>query len=461
MRAYVTARLKGTELFGHPIGLYALFMTEMWERFSYYGMRALLVLYMTDYLLSDPARAERVLGMDGLAALLAKVFGPLTVQQLSSQIYGLYTGFVYFTPLLGGLLADRILGRYRTVYLGCVLMAIGHFLMASEALFLLALIVLVLGNGCFKPNITTQVGDLYPEGDPRRDSAYTIFYMGVNTGAFLSPLVCGTLGQVVGWHWGFGAAGVGMVVGLFIYWLGSGLVPRSASAQPANSAARAAETKQPLTRGEWQALAALVVLCALNITFWAVYEQQGNTLQLWADKRTDWTVLGFNLPSTWYQSFNPVMIVLFAPLLTAFWAWRTRRGRPSTSIGKIALGSVLLGLGYIGMVLAARVVPEGQRGGLHWLVSTTAVFTIGELYFSPVGLSLVNKVAPARLASTMMGFWYLSSFFGNYLTGYLGTFYDTMPKDRFFLMLTLIAVATGGTIMLLRRPLERAIGRRV
>ncbi len=461
MRAYVTARLQGKELLGHPIGLYALFMTEMWERFSYYGMRALLVLYMTDYLLADPARAGRVLGFEGLSALLTRVFGTLSVQQTSSQIYGIYTGLVYFTPLLGGLLADRLLGRYRTVYLGCVLMAIGHFLMAREEMFLVALLVLVAGSGCFKPNIATQVGDLYPAGDPRRDGAYTVFYMGVNVGAFLSPLVCGTLGQVVGWHWGFGAAGVGMVIGLVIYWLGSGLVPKSASSQPAGSAARAAQTAERLTRQDWQALVALIVLCALNITFWAVYEQQGNTLQLWADKRTDWTVLGVTLPSTWYQSFNPVMIVLFAPALTAFWTWRARRGSTSTSIAKLALGSALLGLGYIGMVVAARVVPEGARGNLLWLVGTTAIFTIGEIYFSPIGLSLVNKVSPPRLASTMMGFWHLSSFFGNYLTGYIGTFYDTMPKDRFFLLLTLIAVATGGVIALLRRPLERAIGKAV
>ncbi len=461
MRAYVTARLQGRELLGHPVGLYALFMTEMWERFSYYGMRALLVLYMTDHLLADPARAGRVFGYDTLAAALAKVFGPLSVQQMSSQIYGLYTGLVYFTPLLGGLLADRLLGRYRTVYLGCALMAIGHFLMAREDMFLVALLVLVAGSGCFKPNIATQVGDLYPPGDPRRDGAYTVFYMGVNVGAFLSPLVCGTLGQLVGWHWGFGAAGVGMVIGLVIYWLGSGLVPKSASALPAGSVARAAAPARALTRNEWRALAALVLLCALNITFWAVYEQQGNTLQLWADKRTDWTVLGFTLPSTWYQSFNPVMIVAFAPVLTAFWTWRARRGRPSTSIAKLAFGSVLLGLGYVGMMLAARCVPEGARGHLLWLVGTSAVFTVGELYFSPIGLSLVNKVAPPQLASTMMGFWHLSSFFGNYLTGYIGTFYDTMSKDHFFLLLTLIAVLTGAVIALLRRPLERAIGHAV
>ncbi len=461
MRDFITARFRSRDLFGHPVGLYGLFMTEMWERFSYYGMRALLVLYMTDHLLADPARAGRVFGYGTLEALLGRIFGPLSVQQMGSQIYGIYTGLVYLTPLFGGILADRVLGRYRTVYLGGALMALGHFLMASEDMFLVALTFLIAGNGCFKPNISTQVGDLYKPGDPRRDGAYTIFYMGVNVGAFLSPLVCGTLGQMVGWHWGFGAAGVGMMIGLAIYWLTSGLVPKGTSALSAGSAGRAAAPKQPLTSRDWFAMGALVFLCMLNITFWAVYEQQGNTMQLWADKRTDWTFLGITFPSTWYQSFNPIMIVLFAPLLSAFWAWRSRRGHTSTSIAKIAFGCGLLGLGYIGMVLAARIVPDGERGSLLWLVGTTWMFTIGELYFSPIGLSLVNKVAPARLASTMMGMWYLSSFFGNYMTGYLGTFYETMPKDRFFLMLTLIALATGVVIALLRRPIEKVIGRPV
>jgi len=213
----VAEKFKGKEYFGHPAGLYALFFTEMWERFSYYGMRALLVMYMTKYLLADPARAETVLGYKTLESWLFYFFGPLNVQAIGSQIYGLYTGFVYFTPLFGGMLADRILGQYKTVYLGGILMAIGHFLMASEKMFLLALFFIILGNGAFKPNISTQVGNLYAEGDSRRDGAFTIFYMGINLGAFLSPFICGTLGQVVGWHWGFGAAGVGMIlVFLFI-----------------------------------------------------------------------------------------------------------------------------------------------------------------------------------------------------------------------------------------------------
>ncbi|MEK7743189.1 MAG: oligopeptide:H+ symporter, partial [Elusimicrobiota bacterium] len=221
--------MKG-EWFGHPKGLFVLFFTEMWERFSYYGMRSLLVLYMTKRLLIEAEGGMSVLGYDSIRLFVSwfvglfGMHGQLSVQALSSQIYGLYTGFVYFTPFFGGILADRVFGQRKSVYIGGVLMAVGHFLMAVEHLFFLALFFLILGNGCFKPNISTQVGNLYPEGDHRRDSAFTIFYMGINLGAFFSPLVCGTLGQVVGWHWGFGAAGVGMLAGLCVYHFGKHLL---------------------------------------------------------------------------------------------------------------------------------------------------------------------------------------------------------------------------------------------
>jgi len=456
MRNWVTNRFNGKQLFGHPVGLFALFFTEMWERFSYYGMRALLILYMTKHLLADPHTAGLVWGYPGLERILIGIFGTMSVQAMSSQIYGLYTGFVYFTPFFGGMLADRVLGQYRTVYIGGFLMAIGQFLLASERAFLLGLVFLVLGNGCFKPNISTQVGKLYPEGDPRRDGAFTIFYMGVNLGAFFSPLVCGTLGQMVGWSWGFATAGVGMLLGLLIYWLGSGLVPRES---PVQKAARGGAQK-PFTRQEWTAIGSLIVMCVLNIAFWAVYEQQGNTLQLWADQRTNWSFLGlFTIPSSWFQAFNPAMIFIFAPMLSWVWLRQSRKGREPSSVSKLGIGYYLIGSAYLVMILAAWAVPEGTRGSVFWLVGTTFLATIGELYLSPVGLSLVTKVAPHRVVSMMMGMWYLSNFFGNYLTGYLGTFYNTMPKQHFFLMLALIGICTGVLFTLIRRPLEKAIGK--
>src|SRR5450755_2078819 len=260
----------GADRFGHPRALTYLFATEMWERFSYYGMRALLVLYMVKYLLA-PQHSEQVLGLASFRHALEFVFGPLALQPLASQIYGFYTGLVYLTPIFGGLLADRVLGQRRTVILGATLMAIGHFMMAFEQLFLFALSVLILGNGAFKPNISTQVGALYSPGDPRRDRAFGIFYMGINLGAFFSPLVCGTLGQKIGWHWGFGAAGVGMLAGLAIYHFGKHLLPPDRMMKKA--AAHGEDAEQKITATEWKAIGALVFLCVVNIIFWAVYEQ--------------------------------------------------------------------------------------------------------------------------------------------------------------------------------------------
>ncbi len=455
MKNAIAKSLHGKEFLGHPAGLYVLFLTEMWERFSYYGMRALLVLYMVNYLLVDPARTADVLGYATLHNILVSVFGEMTTQQISSQIYGLYTGFVYLTPLFGGMLADKVLGQYKTVYLGGFLMAIGHFLMAIESMFLVALIFLILGNGCFKPNISTQVGGLYPEGDPRRDGAFTIFYMGINLGAFLSPLVCGTLGQKVGWHYGFGAAGVGMLIGLFVYWLGSGLLPTDSRRELEQQK----HEKRPLTKGEWNAVYALIFLCFLNIMFWAVYEQQGNTLQIWADKKTDWMLGGWEVPSSWFQSFNPFMIFLFAPVLNMVWAWQAKKGNEPNSIAKMGIGCLLCGAAYIVMIMAAKAMPGDEKGSVMWLTGTVFIFTMGELYLSPIGLSLVTKVAPKPILSTMMGLWFLSSFFGNYMTGYLGTFYDTMSKNSYFSMLCAIGIVTGIIFFIVRRPIENAIGK--
>jgi len=442
-------------LFGHPRGLYVLFLTEMWERFSYYGMRSLLVLYMVNYLFIHPDVGQRVLGFTALKGGLESVFGPLAVQPLSSQIYGIYTALVYLTPFFGGLLADRILGQRRTVVLGAILMAIGHFMMASEQLFFPALFCLILGNGAFKPNISTQVGLLYKPGDPRRDGAFTIFYMGVNLGAFLSPLVCGTLGQKVGWHYGFGAAGVGMILGLILYLSGQKYLAPDVLTQ---SRAAAAAVRAKMTRPESLRVLALVTICALNIVFWACYEQQGNTMQLWADQNTNWTFFGWTVPSTWFQSFNPIMIFIFAPLLNFFWAWQSRRKQEPSSIMKMAIGCFLLGLSFIIMILAAQgFTPETKRS-LFWLTGTTFILTIGELYLSPVGLSFVTKIAPPRMVSMLMGVWYLANFAGNYLSGYLGTFWEKMPREQFFLMLTVLGLCSGIAMFLIGRPLNKIVG---
>lgn len=433
------------DLFGHPRALTFLFATEMWERFSYYGMRALLVLYMVKYLLHPPAAAA-VFGLASFRAALEAVFGPLDLQPLASQIYGFYTGLVYLTPVLGGLLADRALGQRRTVILGAALMAIGHFMMAFERLFLFALGFLIVGSGCFKPNISTQVGTLYPPGDRRRDRAFSIFYVGINLGAFLAPLVCGTLGEELGWHYGFAAAGVGMTVGLVIYLVAAPALPRDAF--------KARTATGPLDRAAWRSIIALLFLFVPVSLFWGIYEQQGNTIVLWAGEYTDRHVLGFEIPVTWFQALNPFMIFAFTPFIVAL--WRRQGAREPSTLVKLAIGCFLAAAAYLILAIAARI-SNGAPASWLWLFAYFVVLTTGELYLSPTSLSLVTKVAPAQLLSMLMGVWLATSFVGGFLAGYLGTFWSSMSKDRFFLMLAAIAVVAGLMIVLLVRPLRAAL----
>ena len=452
--------------FGHPPGLVILFFTEMWERFSFYGMRGLLKLYMVNYLFVTARQVlqggeetvagspDAVIGWGFVRGLLPE---DASIQGYASVIYGWYVGLVYLTPLLGGIVADRWLGQRRTVIVGAVIMAIGHFVMAFEDWFFIALLLLILGNGAFKPNISTQVGNLYAPGDSRRDGAFTIFYMGINLGAFISNLICGTLAMTLGWHWGFGAAGVGMLAGLVVYVFGQRYLAAD-NVMNTKAAVAAGGEKEKLTSAEWNRVGALVVLCALNIVFWGVYEQQGNTMQTWADEQTIWPViLGFQIPSTWFQSFNPFCIFLLAPFLDMFWRWQNKAGNEPSSVSKMAIGSAILGLSFIVMVVGAQVVGNGQ-GSMFWPLFCTLLLTVGELYLSPIGLSLVTKVSPARIVSMMMGMWFLSSFFGGLLSGYLGYFYDKMPKESFFLILTFLGLATAAAMWAFNKPLKRALG---
>ena len=440
------------DLFGHPRGLTFLFATEMWERFSYYGMRALLVLYMTKYLL-HPEHADGVIGLDTLRTLLESMFGPLGVQPLASQLYGLYTGLVYLTPFFGGLIADQVLGQRRTVIIGATLMAAGHFMMAFEPLFLLALTTLIIANGAFKPNIVTQVGGLYAPGDLRRDRAYSIFYVGINIGAFLAPLDCGTLGEAVGWHYGFLAAGVGMTIGLAVYLFALPLLP----ADEMHKLKAAGLDKMPLDRSEWRAIMALVVLFMPTTLFFATYEQQGNTIPLWADDHTDraidLVIWHGEIPVTWFQAFNPLMIFAFTPLIVALWSWQAQRGREPSTITKMALGCFGIAIAYLVMAAAAWFA-HGDAASWWWLLGYFVVLTVGELYLSPVSLSLVSKAAPARLLSMMMGLWMATSFTGNLIAGWLGSLWSTMDKMSFFSMLAGLAALAGIVIFAFKRPLR-------
>ncbi|MGK5088107.1 peptide MFS transporter [Bdellovibrionota bacterium FG-2] len=465
----MNAPISNKTFLGHPVGLFVLFFTEMWERFSYYGMRGLLKLYMVNYLF---VASRQILqgGTDRGAGNPALVFGWETIRNLissdpntvpgayASVVYGWYTGLVYLTPFLGGYIADRYWGQRKTVFLGGALMAIGHFTMAFENWFFVALLFLIIGNGAFKPNISTQVGNLYAADDPRRDGAFTIFYMGINLGAFICNLVCGTLAATLGWHYGFGAAGIGMVCGLVIYALGQKYL--ASDNLTVTRAAAKIEPKQKLDQGEKKRILALVGLCMLNVVFWAVYEQQGNTMQTWADENTTWPIImGFQVPSTWFQSFNPLFIFMLAPLCDMLWMWQAQRNKAPSSVSKMAIGSLILGLSFIVMVVGAGIVGTG-KGSWFWPVFCTLLLTVGELYLSPIGLSLVTKVSPARIVSLMMGMWFLSSFFGNILSGYIGLLYEQkiMTAAGFFWFLTALGVGTGFAMWAFSKPLKKAMG---
>ncbi|HSP80446.1 MAG TPA: peptide MFS transporter, partial [Myxococcaceae bacterium] len=398
---------------GHPKGLYLLFTTEMWERLSYYGMRALLVLYMVD--------ASR----GGFGWSQAKAL----------QIYGLYTGAVYLTPVVGGWLADRYLGQRRSVTIGGVLMMLGHFLMAApgELAFFAALGLLVVGNGFFKPNISTMVGGLYAPGDSRRDGAFTIFYMGINLGALLSSYVCGTLGEKFGWHWGFGSAGAGMLLGLISFQLLSnkllgsvGLAPKKVERKQEGAPAAA------LTREEKDRIIVILVLALFVVFFWAAFEQAGGLMNLYTDAKVDRVVFGWEVPTTWFQSVNPFFILVLGPMFAELWTILGRKGKDPSSPAKMAIGLLLLSFGFVFMMGASQQSEAQGKAALLWVVAAYFFHTAGELCLSPVGLSMVTKLAPARLVSALMGVWFLANAVANYLAGLIGGYAEKLGEFDLF-----------------------------
>ncbi len=412
------------DLFGHPRGLTVLFLTETWAQFSYFGMQAMLVYYMTKQLhFSQPA---------------------------ASALYGGYAAFAYLTPLLGGVIADSWLGQGRSVIVGSVLMALGHFALAFQAGFFPGLFLVGLGNGFFLPSTTTQVGHLYAEGDSRRDRAYSLYYMGVNIGGFLAPLVCGTIGELYGWHYGFAIAGVGMLVGLAIYLANQKVLPAEAQAMKDRRAVRA-----PIGPEGRRAVRNLLIIAAIVVLFRIAYEQSGNTLALWADARTDRMLrLGearFLIPATWFQSINPLLIFIFTPLITWWWSMQARRGREPEPLAKMALGAALGALAFLLMIGAA--VDAGRHGAASWLwlVGFFALLTAGELYILPVGLSVFSTLAPARIASAMIGVWYLAKFAGGLFSGWLGAYWQVLPPAQFFLIGAGFALVAAAALALAQR----------
>jgi len=385
--------------FGHPRGLTILFLTEMWDQFSFFGMRALLVYYMTKQLMIR--------------------------QDHSSYIYGLYSSFVYFTPLIGGVISDRWLGRRRAVILGGAIMAMGHFMMAFEALFYFALATIAIGNGLFLPSLASQINQLYGADDPRRDSAYNIYYVGINLGAFLAPFACGTIGELYGWHWGFTLAGIGMLIGLFTYLAGSRYLPRSNGATTARIAT-------PDSAAQVSVYVLLLAVIGIVVIFRAAYEQSGNTIALWADTGVDRHVgNSLSIPMTWFQSLNPLIIFLFTPFIVAYWTRRARAGRQSGSVTKMALGAFIVGGSYL-LLAGVAQIGGGAPANWLWLVLFFLVYTVGELFILPVGLGLFGRLAPARFAATAIAAWFMAAFFGNLAAGAVGALWTALPNPEFF-----------------------------
>ena len=405
---------------GHPPGLAVLFLTEMWEKFSFFGMRALQVYYMTKQLHFTQGEA--------------------------SLIYGAYAAGVYLTPIAGGIVSDRWLGRHRAVVIGSLIMALGHFMMASEALFFPAMVTIAIGNGLFLPNLPSQVAALYADDDPRRASAYNVYYVGINLGAFLAPLVCGTLGELYGWHWGFGAAGVGMCLGLGVYLAGGRWLPKEGPRTVARPAAAAATDDGAVRVGLLVAIGLAVVVYRM------AYEQTGNTLATWVDTSVDRSLGGWLMPATWVQSLNPMFVFALTPLLVAFWQRRAARGDAARPLRRMATGAFVSALSWL--ALAGVIHHDAARHALTsvgWVTAFFALFTLAELYILPVGLGLFASLAPARFRATTIAAWFLAAFAGNLLSGVLGTAWEHLAPDTFFVLTAAVAALAGALLWALSR----------
>jgi len=409
--------------FGQPRGLTILFLTNMWELFSYYGMRTLLVYYMTKEL--------------------------LFAQEKSSFIYGTYTAMAYFTPILGGAIADRWLGKRNAVVIGGSVMALGHFMMAFEPMFYLALATIALGNGLFLPSLPSQINDLYRADDPRRGRAYNVYYVGLNIGGFMAPLICGTLGEVYGWHYGFGAAGIGMFIGLIIYVLGRDYLPPENRTRTVRAPTAADERTSDQSR-IWLLL--LGVGLAATI-FRGAYEQIGNTLPLWTDMGVDRTWGGVVIPMTWFQSLNPLLVISMTPLLLLHWRRRADIGRETSPARKMAIGAVIVALAYL-LLATLDSFTGGERVGWPWLLLFFVILTLGELYILPTGLGLFARLAPPRLGATTVAAWFLAIFTGSLLAGAVGALWSRTSHAGFFVLLSGLALLAACVLWMLDRPIR-------
>jgi POT family proton-dependent oligopeptide transporter len=428
------------EFMGHPIGLYYLSFAEAWERFSYYGMQTLLVLYMTQTLL-HPGHIERIAFFAPFRRILDSG-GTLDIIALSSAIFGAYTSLVYLTPIGGGIIADKLLGKRRTVIVGALLMAAGHFLMAFDVSFLIALLLLVLGVGCFKGNIASQVGALYAPEDNRRADAFQVYYIGINAGVIISPLICGTLGEKVGWHWGFGAAGVGMLIGLGIYLAGQRYLP---SDERIAAEARAAPvTRAPMTARQKQALFLLIALIPVLAVSALGNQELYNAYLVWANDAYDFQLFGVRLPTTFLASLDAATGVATLISVVAFWRWYARRWREPDEIVKLAIGCLISASAFVVLAIAAhREAATGVKVGLWVALIIHTVNGIGFSNVFPVSLALYARAAPPQFSATMIGVYYLFLFLANLLVGIIGGWLNKMPPLAFWGMHAGLVLAAG------------------
>ena len=464
--------------FGHPKGLGLLFATEMWERFSFYGMRGLLVLYLVNALKWS----------DGDAA----------------RLYGNYMSLVYLTPLIGGYLADRYIGTRNALVIGGLIIATGHFVLAFSGMlaFYTGLGLVIIGTGFFKPNVSTMVGQLYAPGDPRRDTGFTIFYMGINTGAFLAPFVCSTLGERVGWHYGFAAAGVGMVLGVIGYVAlrdkylpGIGIAPANAGAAAAADAdspskpwhglaggAAGLAIAAAVTSGNWVALlmgavigaalgtavlgttgderkrvVALFIVVFFVVIFWAAFEQAGSSMNLFADRHTDRLIGSFLMPTGWFQSVNSMFLLIFAAVFAGLWQRLAAKGKEPPTALKMVIGLFLVGLGFVALVIGGSLVDGGAKVSPIFLLLAYLFHTWGELCVSPVGLSYVTKVAPVRFASLLMGVWFLANSAAGLVGGAMAAMTETVRSQAAFFSIPMATAMGASLLLLLLVPLLKSL----
>lgn len=433
--------MRGDRAFlGHPAGLGWLSFCELWERFSYYGMQTLLVLYLSNYLFL-PENIGQVAGIHALRAAIENVTGPRSTQQLASIVFGLYAGFVYLTPIFGGLLADRLLGRTRTVVLGASLMALGHFLMAFEVFFLLAVACLLLGVGCFKGNIAAQVGALYAPGDQRRASAFQIFMLAVQIAVILAPIVCGTLGEKVGWHWGFGAAGVGMVIGLFVYLAGRGWLPPET---PRGAKAAVAEPHVSMSSRDKARFLLLVCLIPVLMLTIVGNQQFQNAFPLWSQKHMDMVLMGFEVPVTWLQAIDAFFSTATMLASLAFWRWWATKRREPDEVTKMALGALLAASAPALLVIASQMIAgTDQKVSIAWTMGYAFLNDLGFANILPVGLALYSRAAPRRMEGMFIGIYYLHLFIGNTFVGWLAGFLNEMSGTQFWALHAGLVAAAG------------------